>query len=190
MNKTLLLNNVTGLNLRTLLIPIFIVNSLNAGIKEETESLIYENFGDSVSVLFKKFTIPKEVKYFAEKKAGLRFLKKHIYTWKITIADSLVGYAYLDNVKGKSQPITFVVFYDSDGAVVGSHIIKYREPIGGEVSHKSWLNQFSGKSQDSMYVVGKDIDAISGATISVNAVTRGIHRSSYVIQYLLEKANE
>ena len=56
------------------------VTFLTAGLKEKTESLIHLHFGDSVSVSFKKVAIPAEVKFHAEKKAGLRFMKKHIYT--------------------------------------------------------------------------------------------------------------
>jgi len=126
----------------------------------------------------------------AEKNARLHFMLNQIYIWEIFQKDSLVGLAYLDNVKGKSQPITYAVFYDANGSVVNSHIIRYREPIGGEVANRYWLKQFLGKSSKSDYQLGEEIDGISGATISVNAVTRGIHRSTFVVQYLLEKMNE
>ena len=131
-----------------------------------------------------------EIKSMAEKKARLRFMRNQIYVWEIFQKDSLVGLAYLDNVKGKSQPITYAVFYDPNGNIVDSHIIKYREPIGGEVANRRWLKQFLGKSTNSNYQVGKNIDGISGATISVNAVTRGIHRSTFVIDFLLNKRDE
>lgn len=166
------------------------ISILTAGLREETESLIYDHYGDSVSVIFKKVTLPKTIKTFAEKNAQLRFMRNQIYIWEISQKDSLIGIAYLDNVKGKSQPITFAVFYDANGNVTQSHIIKYREPIGGEVSNRHWLKQFHGKTTDSDYCVGKHIDGISGATMSVNAVTRGIHRSTFIVQYYLEKGYE
>ena len=143
-----------------------------------------------ISILFKKISVPKEIKATAEKNARLRFMRNQIYIWEVTKYDSLIGLVYLDNVKGKSQPITYAVFFDSQGMVEGSHIIKYREPIGGEVSNQYWLNQFFGKSWESDYKIGSDIDGISGATISVNAVTRGIHRSTIIVEYLLKQKNE
>jgi Na+-translocating ferredoxin:NAD+ oxidoreductase RnfG subunit len=159
-------------------------------LREETESLIYDHYGDTVSVIFDKIPIPKEIKSIAEKNAHLRFTLNQIYIWEILDGDSLIGIVFLDNVKGKSQPITYAVFFDSEGKVQQSHIIKYREPIGGEVSNRQWLKQFIGKSSSSEYKIGFDVDSISGATISVNAVTRGIHRSTFVIQYLLKKIDE
>ena len=166
------------------------ISSLIAGLREETESLIYNHYGDSVFVLFHKIILPPNVKSNAEKNVQLRFMKNRIYFWEITQQDSLIGLVVLDNVKGKSQPITFVVFFDPNGKVLKSHIVKYREPIGGEVSNQYWLKQFFGKSWESDYQVGTDIDGISGATISVNAVTRGIHRSTFVVDYLLNQKNE
>ena len=166
------------------------VTLLSAGLREETESLIYDHYGDSVSILFKKISVPKEIKATAEKNARLRFMRNQIYVWEVTKYDSLIGLVYLDNVKGKSQPITHAVFFDSQGMVEESHIIKYREPIGGEVSNQYWLNQFFGKSWESDYKIGPDIDGISGATISVNAVTRGIHRSTIIVEYLLIQKHE
>jgi len=166
------------------------VTILTAGLRDETESMIYDHYGDSVSVLFKKISIPKEIKLHAETNARLRFIRDQIYIWEISSNEEMIGLAYLDNVKGKSQPITFVVFFDSNGRVLKSHIVKYREPIGGEVANHHWLKQFYGKSWESDYQVGTDIDGISGATISVNAVTRGIHRSTFIVDYLLKQEHE
>ena len=165
-------------------------STLTADLREKTESLIYNHYGDSVSVLFKKIPIPEEIKSTAEKNAQLRFMRDQIYIWEISKNEEMIGLAYLDNVKGKSQPITYAVFFDSQGMVEESHIIKYREPIGGEVSNQYWLNQFFGKSWESDYKIGSDIDGISGATISVNAVTRGIHRSTIIVEYLLIQKHE
>ena len=166
------------------------ISTLTAGLIEKTESLIYSHYGDSVSLLFKKIPIPTQIKSTAEKNAQLRFMRDQIYIWEISRNEEMIGLAYLDNVKGKSQPITYAVFFNRQGKVQGSHIIKYREPIGGEVSNQYWLNQFFGKSWESGYKIGSDIDGISGATISVNAVTRGIHRSTFIIEYLLIQKHE
>lgn len=177
-------------SLKFLLMLSVMVTTLTAGLRDETESLIYDHYGDSVSILFKKISIPTEVKSLAEKNAQLRFIQDQIYIWEISKNDEMIGLAYLDNVKGKSQPITFVVLFDTNAKVLKSHIVKYREPIGGEVSNQYWLKQFLEKSNKSKYKVGTNIDGISGATISVNAVTRGIQRSTFIVDYLLKQEHE
>ena len=97
--------------------------------------------------------------------------------------------AILDNVLGKSLPITYLTCFNMDGQLINAHIVKYREDYGYEVGNKRWLNQFIGLDVNSDFIIGKNIDGISGATISVNSVTRGINRSAIIVEYLLTKTD-
>jgi len=96
---------------------------------------------------------------------------------RISRADTVVGFAQVRNVKGKDQPITFLVAVDPAGRLRDVDILVYREPYGGEVAYEAWRKQFRGKGPDAPLVVGRDIQGISGATISVNAVTAGVRRA-------------
>ena len=100
--------------------------------------------------------------------------------------DSSNYYAILDNVKGKSLPITFLTVFDENSRVYDSSIIKYREAYGGEVGNKSWLNQFISYNDSSNYKVGSSISGISGATISVNSLTKGINKLSILVDYIIK----
>ncbi len=55
-------------------------------------------------------------------------------------------------------------------------ILVYREPYGGEVAYEPWRRQFRGKTAADSLRVGREIRSISGATISVHAVTLGVRR--------------
>ena len=152
----------------------FLLTSLVfGGIREDAEAIIGGHFGSGSILVYKKIDLEKSVKFSIEQTVKQRFYSSAVYAWVITQNDSIKGYALLDNVKGKSMPITFIVLYDPKGEVVHSAVVKYREPIGGEVGRRTWLDQFLGKNKSSAY---DEIDAISGATISVNSVTKGIHK--------------
>ena len=97
--------------------------------------------------------------------------------YRITRADSLLGFAVVRDVKGKDQPITFLVATDTADRLRDVDILVYREPYGGEVAYDAWRRQFRGKSRDDALQVGRDIRTISGATISVNAVTLGVRNA-------------
>ncbi len=71
--------------------------------------------------------------------------------------------------------------YNNQGKVVNAAVVKYREPIGGEVEQKSWLNQFLGKNSSSRY---DDIDGISGATISVESMKKGIQKLTFLLDVI------
>jgi hypothetical protein len=95
---------------------------------------------------------------------------------RVSRADSLLGFAAIGNVLGKDQPITFLVAIDPADRLKDVDILVYREPYGGEVAYEPWRRQFRGKGAGDSLRVGKEIRSISGATISVHAVTLGVRR--------------
>ena len=97
--------------------------------------------------------------------------------YRVVRGDSVLGFAVVREVKGKDQPITFLVATDTADRLRDVDILVYREPYGGEVAYDAWRRQFRGKSTDDALQVGRDIRTISGATISVNAVTLGVRKA-------------
>jgi Na+-translocating ferredoxin:NAD+ oxidoreductase RnfG subunit len=95
---------------------------------------------------------------------------------RVSRAGALLGFAQVRNVKGKDQPITYLIATDSSYALRDIDILVYREPQGGEVAYESWRKQFRGKTAEAPLQVGKDIRNVSGATISSNAVTRSVRQ--------------
>ena len=95
---------------------------------------------------------------------------------RVSRADSLLGFAEVGAVLGKDQPITFLVAIDPANRLKDVDIIVYREPNGGEVAYEPWRSQFRGKTTTDSLRIGKEIRSISGATISVHAVTAGVKR--------------
>jgi len=97
--------------------------------------------------------------------------------YRVSRDRALLGFAEVRNVKGKDQPITYLVATDSADALRDIDILVYREPHGGEVAYEPWRKQFRGKKTGAPLQVGKDIRNISGATISSNSVTRGVRQA-------------
>lgn len=79
--------------------------------------------------------------------------------------------AWLLEEVGKSEPISagFVV---EEGRLVRTDILIYRESRGGEVQREFFTRQFEGAGLEGDLRLDRDIDAIVGATLSVNAVER------------------
>ena len=55
---------------------------------------------------------------------------------------------------------------------------------------KSWLKQFINYSDTSNYKIGNGISGISGATISVHSVSKGIHKLSLIIGDIIKGFDE
>jgi len=149
-------------------------------IKDKTETIIKESFGKDAIFTYRKYTLPPDIKRKIENTVQQKFYRDLLYIYKISVEDTVIAYGFLDNVIGKSMPITFFVLLDFEGNIISTDIIKYREPYGGAVSNENWNEQFTGKSSNSDFTVGTSVNGISGATISVNSVTKGIRKITFL----------
>ena len=145
-------------------------------IKIICEEYLFNLYPNNTDIRMHIFKLNKKIKKKVENIVKQRFYKDKLYYWTITQEDSTKAYAFLDNVIGKSMPITFMVILNIDGEIENVNVIKYREAYGSEVGSKSWLQQFINFNNNSDYNIGKDIDGISGATISVKSMSKGIQK--------------
>jgi len=90
--------------------------------------------------------------------------------------DVVLGRVIVDSVVGKFEQIDYAVSVDAAGKVLGVEILTYREGHGSEVRLPAWRNQFVGKTAADPVRIGSDISNISGATLSCNHLTDGVHR--------------
>ena len=95
--------------------------------------------------------------------------------FKIKKDNDTLGYAYLGKGFGKVDDFDFLVLFDTDLIIIKSKILVYREDYGGEIGSKRWLKQFNGKGKNDNIEYGKDIIAISGATLSANSMTVAVN---------------
>ena len=95
--------------------------------------------------------------------------------FKIETKDYLLGYAYISKAFGKVDYFDYLVLLDKDLIIVKTKILVYREDYGGEIGSKRWLKQFIGKTQNDELKYGDNIAGISGATISVQVMTKAMN---------------
>lgn len=156
-------------------------------IQEKVNMSLQNCYGKNIQIDFEKYRLNNELKNVIEKKVSQKFFSDEVYLYKVFLDKKLIGYGMLDNVYGKSLPITFLVMFDANGKIQCSEIIKYREPYGGAIQSREWNDQFKGKNSYSDFIVGKDISGISGATISVNSVTKGIKKLTLLLNEIIFK---
>jgi len=158
-------------------------------IEQKCIGVIKSYYNDDIKFINKEFIISEDIKSKIENKIKQRFYRDKIYYWVIETSGK-INYALLDNSIGKTMPITYLVIFDHNMGVLNSSIIKYRESYGGEVSGKKWLEQFRGMKYGKMYKFGKEIDGITGATLSASSITKGINKLSLLLPYIIEDYNK
>lgn len=96
--------------------------------------------------------------------------------------NDILGWAVVLDEMGKIKPITFLVGIDIQGQVLGVRILEYRDIFGSEIKRSSFLRQFQGKSSKDPMAVGRDIDAVTGATISSHAAASAVKKSLEIVE--------
>ncbi len=84
---------------------------------------------------------------------------------------------------GKEHPITVGVVVNA-GKLESIKVLVFRESRGDEVRHPFFTEQFSGAALTSQRVLDRTIDGISGATLSVRALTKLARLALYLHQHL------
>ena len=82
----------------------------------------------------------------------------------------------VDEVIGKHEMITYAVAIRADGTIKGVEVLEYVESYGYEVAEAGWRQQFIGKKASDPVKLGKDVQNISGATLSCKHLTDGVKR--------------
>ena len=75
------------------------------------------------------------------------------------------------NSIGKYKPIT-AAFVVKECKINSAHVLIYREQHGYEIKYPSFLTQFNSLKINNEFRLTRNIDNISGATLSVNSMDR------------------
>ncbi len=100
---------------------------------------------------------------------------------RLKSAESNLGYACFASSKGKNDYFDYMVIFDKELVIKKVKVLIYRSTYGGEIMSRSWLKQFIGKTNGQEMAMDKDIDGISGATLSAPSITQGIKELSLLI---------
>lgn len=107
-----------------------------------------------------------------EVKVGIREILDHDYAGlRIRYWREGDRTAWILEEIGKVKPIT-TGFLIEDDVMLRMQVLVYRESHGWEVRYPFFTDQFKGLTLDEKRNLDKKIDGISGATLSVNALTR------------------
>jgi hypothetical protein len=118
--------------------------------------------------------------------------------FRVTAPGSTLKYLYMGRVNscraggcGNGQAVSndgifeffdYFILFDSAGSIVAVRVYNYQATHGQEIMVKGWLKQFIGFSGSRALRVGKEVDSITGATISVYAITDDISEKTALLK--------
>ena len=164
---------------------VFTLSSTAAGLYWTRDALLRDVFKNSEIIKSKNFKPSAEIKNQIEKELGYTLPKDEYTFYYGQTGSNIDGYMIIDEQCGQHLPITFANVLTPGGIVTRHELMVYREKYGEEVKNKKFRNQFIGKSSQDPIRLGKDIIAVSGATISSRALSIGTRRAIVLTNALL-----
>ncbi|MBS3776736.1 MAG: FMN-binding protein [Bacteroidales bacterium] len=83
---------------------------------------------------------------------------------------------------GKSEYFDYFILFNVEKEVELVRVFNYQATHGYEVTARGWLRQFEGYDGSKNLEVNKNIDGITGATISVEAITRDVEKVNDILR--------
>ena len=164
--------------IRTALILALSASPASAYVYFTPESLVAEYFPGGETVETVMFTPDVEA---MRATLGYRLAKRQ-YEIQIARKDDIVtGYLVIDEQLGLHEPITFGVLLDTEALVRRIEVMVYREAYGDGVRAATFREQFNGRDATSPMRAGKDIEVVSGSTVSTRSLCTGVRRASALV---------
>jgi len=103
------------------------------------------------------------------------YLKQGDVLFEVVREKLISGYLLTTHTKGRYDYFDYSVIFSEELEVLGMMILVYRSTHGAGVCSKGWLKQFKGYTGGNLEL-GKEIDSISGATLSATSLVKDIQR--------------
>jgi len=100
--------------------------------------------------------------------------------------DLVVGYLLSTRAMGRYEYFDYLLAFGPDFSVLGLTVTIYRSSHGAAICQKKWLSQFEAYAGEEL-TLGKDIDAVAGATISATALVKDMKRCYQLMISLKEE---
>jgi hypothetical protein len=159
-----------------LLLCSFAVSAYSGGVNQTNEDFIAETFADNMPkskvVWIKSDLRPAIADILGHEYAGLR-----VRYWQQAERTAWI----LEEI-GKESPITFGIVI-AKGKVELVKVLAYRESRGGEIQQRAFTRQFTD-AKLSEQKLDRHIDGISGATLSVRAMTSVVTLALYLTKFI------
>lgn len=175
---------------RALLLGVFLLPGLlGARVYPSEREALATAFPRADEIVSRSVPLDDALRARVAARAGRSVRDRAAFVYEARAGGSVLGHALPIQERGKSLPFRFLVVIRPDGSVDQVLLLSFREPRGWEIERGAFRKQFRGKTLDDPIRRGRDIRNITGATISVDAVTRGVRRALALYEVLVRPGN-
>jgi len=177
-----------------LLISVILLSGFNFFAPNQNEVL--KKYDKKVNKMIKKVwkeqAITLEESFLSDAPEGIP--NRAIFSLKD--GNSKVGTLVINNARGckingckstsggdaKYENFWYAIIFDNDLKIKKVRVIDYSSDYGYEICSKNWLKQFNGFTGCDLKYGGREIDSISGATVSGESIVNDISNLCWLLQ--------
>ena len=156
--------------------------AVHAEVFFSVRDLLADQFKHSERVSYVHVRPTPEQRQHVEQRIGRPLAKDDYVFYVASTHGHIDGYALFDQERGQHELIGFATFFDPSGRVTRVEVTSYREPYGDGIRAERFRKQFVGRTAHSGFQPERDIDAVSGATISSRSMCAGVERASLLLE--------
>ncbi len=98
-----------------------------------------------------------------------------VFVYEARRDGELIGTAFFDVHRVRTLPQTLMLVVAPDGRLRSIDVLAFREPTE-YLASTAWLSQFHDRALDANLQVRRDIQGITGATLTARATTKAVRR--------------
>lgn len=139
-----------------------------------------------VKGIFQEGLTAEALEWTNQHPALAEFLREGDRFYLLRQEDVVYGYLLSTRAPGRYDYFDYLLAFAPDLSVRGLTITVYRSSHGAAICQKKWLSQFEAYAGEEI-ILGKEIDAVAGATISATSLVKDIQRCYRLIITLKEE---
>ncbi len=162
------------------------IQSSHAQVFKTQQKALQEAFPNSDSIERKTLFLTDEQVNQIQRLAKAKLESKIVTFYVGEKADSITGYAFFETNIVRTKPETFMVVSDKKARVKYVEVLAFYEPLD-YLPTSNWFALFADKILSDKLWPKRDIHNITGATLSVQAITRGVRKMLAIYEVAIAK---
>ena len=162
------------------------IQSSHAQVFKTQKKALQEAFPNGVSIERKTLFLTDEQVNQIQRLAKTKLESKIITFYEGEKADSITGYAFFETNIVRTKPETFMVVLDKKARIKFVEVLAFYEPLD-YLPTSNWFALFTDKILSDKLWPKRDIHNITGATLSVQAITQGVRKMLAIYEVAIAK---
>ena len=158
----------------------------NGSVFKTQQQALNETFADCDTVIRKTLFLTDDQVQEIQNRAKVKIESKLVNYYFGVKNDSVLAFAFFETNVVRTKPETFMVILAPDATVKSTEILAFYEPQD-YLPTPGWFQLFVGKILNDALWPKRDIHGVTGATLTVRAVTQGVRKILAIYQVAVKE---